>query len=109
MDRAVNIYSPTQQQPTSILPNYLQSRGDIKVHNDRIHYQLSDGFVALDIPQCMNLFFPNDPNHQSDILMGETYGTIALYNAETYNSLARCEAHYSDIHYGEPCVVKLSN
>ena len=100
MDRAVNIYVPSIQSPPDAVPNYLQDTNEKRMYNDKLHYTLDHGFVALDIPQCMESFDSNK------LLVGETYGTVALYNAETYNSLARTQIHGLKSHFDEPCVVK---
>ena len=89
MDRAINIYSPSFNAPKDMLPIYLQSPIDRKKYNNKIHYHLEYGFFALDIPQSMQLFDINKPH----LLVGETYGSIALYNYLDHNCLIRVNKH----------------
>ena len=98
MDRAVNIYAPSFNAPRNLQPIYLQSPIDRKRYKNKLHYHLEHGFYALDIPQCMESF------SDSLILIGETYGTVALYNYMDKNCLMRVKKH--GIHTTGPCVVK---
>jgi len=100
MDRSVNLYAPSFTASKDRKPIYLQSPLERKQHNNRMHYHLENGFFALDIPQCMELFSEQD----NTLLVGETYGSIGLYNYMDHNCLVRVNKHGANS--SGPCVVK---
>ena len=101
MDRSVNIYAPSLTPAKDTKPIYLQSPTERKQFNNKIHYHLESGFFALDIPQCMELF----SEHETSLLVGETYGTIALYNYANNDCIVRVHKHGA-VESSGPCVVK---